>query len=315
MRAILRTTAAAAIIAATTTGFAAAQNNVQSNQSNWAQVRASLNTQISNVNGEVNTTTAGIANSISAELNGEAYVKNVQNTRGLVSATALADISNVGGEVTATTAAIGNTATFNIEESGVNTVINSTQNNVGLVTASMGASNKPLDIENIGGDVTATTAAIGNSLSATIGGNLDYASNNQTFNGDSMAATIANINNISGDVSVTTAAIGNTATFEVKGSQANIGNVQTVGRYDPTGITSLNTANVSGSVNTTTAGLANSLNVSTLRDVTALDVNSRQMNSALTQAVTDANIRNIADDVSVTSAAIANSVNIGALPN
>ncbi len=319
LKTILAATASVLATASMATGAALAdddRNNVQNTQSNWAEIRAKLNAEINDVNGAVTATNAAIANSMTAEVTGGSYAQNIQYNRANISAETWAEIEDISGAVNVTTAALGNSASIDINGiDAVSTLFNA-QNTRGRVTSELG-----LELDNVGWNseeaeaLAATSAAIGNSFSAEIEGNVGYADNRQLFNGLSMAEMYAHVDDVHGDVSLTTAALGNSANITAEGDHGlKLDNWQATG-IDPTALSNITATDVYGDMTTTTAALGNSLSVSTLPQVGGVDINSVQLNNAATRATANVDLRDIAGDAAVTAAAIGNSVNISGLPN
>ncbi|MFO1069564.1 MAG: hypothetical protein U1E14_13680 [Geminicoccaceae bacterium] len=73
------------------------------------------------------------------------------------------------------------------------------------------------NISNVKGDASATSAAIGNSLSVTLAGTnkLGGVGSLQQNNGDAVAQAVARINDVGGNASATAAAIGNSVSISV----------------------------------------------------------------------------------------------------
>lgn len=313
------------ILAAAPAAFAQAKvNTVNNSQKNWADTRATINANLSKVTEDVSMTSASIANSFSATLGGNSTVNNFQDSWRNGAANLNIRANDTLGSLTATAATIGNSASIEIDalaggSTSGNSVVRSTQ----LTHLGRFTSNLNIEGANISGStpegggpvtaITGTAAAIANSLSVNVKGDLN-ATNTQYFNGDVRSTINAKLNDIRGDVTLTSAAIANSASFDTTDSQTvNIRNTQMAG-YDPTALTNLQLGKVVGDVSVTTAAISNSLSVSTLPATASLNVNSNQQNRAYTEATANINLGDVTGSVSATSAAIGNSVSINNLP-
>lgn len=310
--------AAAAIAALTAAAGAQDSNSTRSTQNNWAKARAELNADIESVSGDVALTAAAIGNSLSVELAGPSYVENLQTNRASISTEAWAELEDVAGDVSVTAAAIGNSATVEIdaENSLDGMSVFNNQNSNGHISSHLA-----LEIDNTGYGsdvaeaVTATSAAIGNSFSATLAGGEGYSNNRQIFNGDAFAEMYADIQKVDGDVALTTAAIGNSASYDLtEAYHVSIDNYQGTA-IDPTAVSAVEAENIWGGLASTTAALGNSFSVSTLPDTSTLSLNSTQINNAATNADAWLDVQNVSGDVTATAAAIGNSLSISGLAN
>jgi hypothetical protein len=158
-----------------------------------------------------------------------------------------------------------------------NTILNG-QLNIGTTVAHV-----QTHITNVTGDVSATAAAIGNSLSVDVVGDTVIGNTQQNWGyvGSSLNATVAHAN----DVSLTSAAIANSASIKVMDSDSLVlSNLQTQ------------------------AAISNSLSVET--DASLIRIGTTQRNQGPNIANVNATVTKVSGDVAVTGAAIANSVSI-----
>ena len=297
----------------------AKENNVNNTQGNWAETRARLNADIRSVSEDVTMTAAAIGNSFSAELGGTSAVNSNQTNYSNAGASLNVNAQNAFGSLTATSAAIGNSASVVIKEpAGVNptargSVVNTNQLYAGNVTADLNLTGGNISSGNPNLGIAATAAAIGNSSSVDIQGNLD-ANNYQRFFGDARSNLNVNMNNIYGDSNLTSAAIANSASFNATDSKrVSINNTQ-FANYDPTANSNINLNNITGDITSTTAAISNSLSVTTLPSQATLALNSNQQNGAGTYANSTINLGDVTGSVTATAAAIGNSVSVSNLP-
>ena len=295
------------------------ENNVNNTQGNWAETRARLNSDISSVSKDVTMTAAAIGNSFSAELGGTSAVNSNQTNYSNAGASLNVNAQNAFGSLTATSAAIGNSASVLIKEpAGVNptargSVVNTNQLYRGNVTADLNLTGGNISSGNPNLGIAATAAAIGNSASVDIEGNLD-ANNYQRFLGDARSNLNVNMNNIYGDSTLTSAAIANSASFNATGSnRVSINNTQ-FANYDPTANSDIRLNDITGNITSTTAAISNSLSVTTLPSQATLALNSNQQNGAGTYANSTINLGDVTGSVTATAAAIGNSVSVSNLP-
>ena len=295
------------------------ENTVNNTQGNWAETRARLNADIRSVSEDVTMTAAAIGNSFSAELGGTSAVNSNQTNRSNAGASLNVNAQNAFGSLTATSAAIGNSASVVIKEpAGVNptargSVVNTNQLYVGNVTADLNLTGGNISSGNPNLGIAATAAAIGNSASVDIEGNLD-AYNLQRFFGDARSNLHVNMNNVYGDSNLTSAAIANSASYNATGSnRVNINNNQ-FANWDPTANSNINLNNITGDITSTTAAISNSLSVTTLPSQATLTLNSNQQNSAGTYANSTIYLGDVTGSVTATAAAIGNSVSVSNLP-
>jgi hypothetical protein len=295
------------------------ENNVNNTQGNWAETRARLNADIRSVSEDVTMTAAAIGNSFSAELGGTSAVNSNQTNYSNAGSSLNVNAQNAFGSLTATSAAIGNSASVVIKEpAGVNptargSVVNTNQLYSGNVTADLNLTGGNISSGNPNLGIAATAAAIGNSSSVDIQGNLD-ANNYQRFFGDARSNLNVNMNNIYGDSNLTSAAIANSASFNATDSnRVSINNTQ-FASYDPTANSNIRLNNITGDINSTTAAISNSLSVTTLPSQATLALNSNQQNGAGTYANSTINLGDVTGSVTATAAAIGNSVSVSNLP-
>jgi hypothetical protein len=321
---LLVSTAVAALIACAVAPGAFAQtkdNTVNNNQGNWAQTRAQLNANIKSVTEDVTMTAAAIGNSMSASLGGASLVNNTQTNTAPVTAGLNVNAQDAFGSLTATAAAIGNSASVVIDETaGVNPLnrgsqINNNQwfNNVEGVRANLNLTGGNISPGNPDLGISATAAAIANSLSVDVKGDA-HVNNLQRFWGDARSNLNVNMNDVTGASNLTSAAIANSASVNVtNGAKVQVNNTQ-FAAYDPTATSTIKLNDITGDITSTTAAISNTLSVSTLPSQAMLTVNSNQQNGAGVFANADLNLGDVVGDVSATAAAIANSVSITNLP-
>jgi hypothetical protein len=167
-------------------------------------------------------------------------------------------------------------------------------------------SNVQTHISDINGKVSATSAAIGNSLSVDVSGDTLVGNTQQNYGyvGATLNATVARTK----DVSLTAAAIGNSASIKTTGSDTlELNNLQ-IQAWDPSATVAAAVTDINGPASITAAAIANSLSVET--DAALIRVGTTQRNQGPNVANVNATVARVAGDVSVTSAAIANSVSI-----
>ena len=310
---------AAALVCAGSAIAQAKDNNVNNTQSNWAKTRAVMNAGLQAVTEDVSLTAAAIGNSFSATLGGASNVNTVQtNTASSVTSDLNIQVSDALGSMTATAAAIGNSASIEIDEAqGVDPTkrgsnVNNTQSSYNEIVATLNLSGGNIT-GNEGLGINATSAAIANSASVDVNGDLTF-NNLQRFWGDARSNLNVNMHDVTGDSTFTSAAIANSASVNVTdGQQVTINNRQFT-NYDPTAITNLKLNDVTGDVSSTTAAISNTLSVTTLPASARLTVNTTQMNGAETHAVSNIELGDVTGSVTATAAAIGNSVSISNLP-
>jgi hypothetical protein len=161
-------------------------------------------------------------------------------------------------------------------------------------------------ITNVTGDVSATAAAIGNSLSVDVVGDSAIGNTQQNWGyvGSSLNATVAHAN----DVSLTSAAIANSASIKVMDSDSLVLNNLQMQAWDPSASLSAHVSNIAGDATLTAAAISNSLSVET--DASLIRIGTTQSNHGPNIANVNATITKVSGDVAVTGAAIANSVSI-----
>jgi outer membrane murein-binding lipoprotein Lpp len=178
--------------------------------------------------------------------------------------------------------------------------LNSNQRNNATIRAELNST-----IANVTGDVSATSAAIANSMSME-GERAGNISNVQNFWGD--ARSILNANNfsdITGDLSLTSAAIANSASITTKLGAAQITNVQNAS-IDPTATLNSSVNRVRGDVEATAAALSNSASI----DSRLAGLTSTQQNGAGVYAYLNTGVRDVTGSVQATAAAIGNSLSV-----
>ena len=316
-KAVLAVSAAALAVA----GSAMAQakdNNVNNTQSNWAKTRAVMNAGLQSVTEDVSLTAAAIGNSFSASLGGASKVNTTQSNTTAVTSDLNIRVADALGSMTATAAAIGNSASVTIDEAqGVDPAklgsnINNNQSFRSNVVSTLNLSGGNIT-GNDGLGINATSAAIANSASVDVNGDVNFY-NLQRFWGDARSNLNVNMHNVTGDSTFTSAAIANSASVNVTdGRQVSVNNTQ-FANYDPTAVTNLKLNDVVGDVSSTTAAISNTLSVTTLPASARLDVNTTQMNGAETNAFANIELGDVTGSVTATAAAIGNSVSINNLP-
>ena len=226
---------------------------------------------------------------------------------------------NAFGSLTATAAAIGNSASVVIDETkGMNpaargSVVNNNQLLATNVNADLTLTGGNISPGNPKLGIAATAAAIGNSSSVDVAGNLE-ANNLQRFFGDARSNLNVNMRDVTGDSTLTSAAIANSASYNVTDSRkVTINNTQ-YANYDPSATSNITLRNINGDLASTTAAISNSLSVSTLPASAMLSVNTNQQNGAGTYATSTINLGEVTGSVTGTAAAIGNSVSITNLP-
>ena len=297
-------------------------NAVNNTQGNWAETRARLNADIRSVSQDVAMTAAAIGNSFSAELGGTSTLNTTQTTTAPVASALSVNAQNAFGSLTATSAAIGNSASVVINEAaGVNknkvtgSVVNNNQvySNWAGVTADLNLTGGNISSGNPKLGIAATAAAIGNSASIDVKGDLD-SNNLQRFWGDARSNLNVNMKDINGDTNLTSAAIANSASYNVTDAKrVGINNTQ-FANYDPSATSTIKLGNIKGDITSTTAAISNSLSVTTLPSQATLALNSNQQNGAGTYATSNINLGDVMGSVTATAAAIGNSVSVSNLP-
>lgn len=181
-----------------------------------------------------------------------------------------------------------------------NTILNG-QLSIGTTVA-----NVQTHITNVTGDVSATAAAIGNSLSVDVVGDTTIGNTQQNWGyvGSSLNATVAHAN----DVSLTSAAIANSASIKVMDSDSLVLNNLQTQAWDPSASLAAHVSNITGDATLTAAAISNSLSVET--DASLIRIGTTQRNQGPNIANVNATVTRVAGDVAVTGAAIANSVSI-----
>ena len=302
-------------------------NGVTDVQHQNGYVAATLNTVEYSVNGAVTNTAAAIGNTATVTVGTSVGdLNNTQTTDGNDPiAHATADIHDVLGNVSVTSAAIGNTYTVGGKVvNGVTTPVDVQ----GYIT-SVQKANSPdtatsnLTLDNLQGDVTSTTAAIGNT--ATVTANYTYSANINQVNTGTTSATSTVTKNlttptdaIKGSLSVTSAAIGNTATLtgNYTGSLANEGNA-VINQTNSGKVTAELTATantVNGTLTETAAAIGNTAtSTGTQRTLNEIQTNSGDVSASATLSTVSIGqdgVGNPVKNVSTTIAAIGDSLNL-----
>lgn len=209
MRRSLSLLTALALTVAPFAASAESLNEITNLQLNDADIFSELNVEVDDIDGKLEATSAAIANSFSAELGGSSVVNVAQDAAGNVNSRLDVTASEFNKAVDLTSAAIANSASVTVE-GGQYADID--------VLQERGLHNDPfakLDFQGDGvGDVTATAAAISNSLSVST---LPSTVNTNVHVEQSNYAKITAIGNLAlddtGAVSATAAAIGNSVSI------------------------------------------------------------------------------------------------------
>jgi hypothetical protein len=151
------TSAAIANSFSATGGTGSSLATLNNYQNFWGDARSDLSASISNVHDDVSVTSAAIANSASIEADWVGTINNTQLAGYDPTSTLNATLVNVG-DVAMTSAALSNSASIDAD---FGRLASFQANNAG-VYANMNAT-----VRDVRGSVTATAAAIGNSLSVT----------------------------------------------------------------------------------------------------------------------------------------------------
>ncbi len=181
---------------------------------------ATLTQSVSNVTGSVSGTAAAIGNSLTVSADYSHIVGAVTNGQYAAApenavATVAISGNNVTTSVDETAAAIGNSATV----TGNLTTVTSEQQNFGNVASTLNydtAINDVSGIQSVAGNVTATAAAIGNSLSIVGSANGAINTSQLNQNGYESASLTGNVATVTGAVAQTAAAIGNSVSINIK---------------------------------------------------------------------------------------------------
>lgn len=286
-------------------------------QQNWAEMRASLNSSIKKVDGDVTLTSAAIGNSLSVELDGQSELVNDQisglDQNGAVVESA--DINSylsatgekIDGSFESTAAAIANSASVTANPRRAFATVKTEQ-----IAYSDVAAGAAVSARRVSGNVDVTAAAINNSFNAEIDGSSVL--NNRQFNfGDATAAADVDVYK-TGPVAVTAAALGNSASFTIDAKK-----VEATELYNRQGGSAA--SDISSQVNlygeniksttegvpavaSTSAAIGNSLSVEASGTVQSR--NFQNFNGDV-YAGTETALKNVKGDVEVTTAAIANS--------
>lgn len=287
-------------------------NTVRNEQRTWAETRAMLNADLSEVTEDVTLTAASINNSFSAELGGGSYVRNFQDSWRNATATLNMDATNTLGSLNATAAAMGNSASMDIDGTirGGNersTVENTQFTHWGVFTANLN-----LDGENVQADsaqdtaITATAAAIANSLSVAVQGDLTVRGANENV-GTLYSCDPA-------QPAVCEPGLGNIDQVHAVGGFNNwTANSRQFFRGDSRSNLNADLDNVVGAVQLTSAALGNSASFD-VTNAEKVSVNNWQFAGYDPTARSEIQLGNVEGDVTSTTAAISNSFSISTLP-
>ena len=287
-------------------------------QKQTGYISATLNTTVHDIGGNVSATSAALCNTASVTVDqSKGSVSNSQSCAGKDPASSLtATIHAVAGEVKATSAAIGNSFTLGTSDVTKGTQITGDLNSTQIASAPNSAASS-VTVYGISENVTATTAAIGNTFTAVadITGNSDL---HQTNSGATTASMTDTIYSVSKNVSVTAAAIGDSASLTGNlGSGEGTGNV-TSDQINSGAITSYLKSDVheiNGALTETAAAIGNTATYAG----NAAQVKFSQENSGNVIAVGDFTALNIGNnngvtgniqDAKFTVAAIGNSLDL-----
>ena len=239
-------------------------------------------------------------------------VTNQQNDYHLTISNLNANVDNVGKDVSETSAAIGNSLTVGGSADGKTNAsidgLSNVQNQTGYISATLNTT-----VHDIGGNVTATSAALCNTASATVDQSKGSVTNSQSCAGkDPSSSLTATIHAVAGEVKATSAAIGNSFTL---GSADGVTPTQITGDLNSTQIASApNSAasnvtayGISENVTATTAAIGNTFTA--VADITG-NSDLKQSNSGATSASMTDTIYSVSKNVSVTAAAIGDSASL-----
>ncbi|MFS2317154.1 hypothetical protein RMQ97_04365 [Maricaulis sp. D1M11] len=169
-------------------------------------------------------------------------------------------------------------------------------------------------IKRVGDDVSATSAAINNSLSVQ-SNRTTFVNNAQASTAASFAELNARISGVSEEVSATSASIGNSASVSIEAGRRLLDS-DVINAQSSTGWRSA-TLNAdirrAEDASATAAAIGNSASVESTRAAT-LDVTNSQANLGGVAAVANVDIASIGNDASVTAAAIGNTLSVSTLP-
>ena len=239
-------------------------------------------------------------------------VTNQQNDYHLTISSLNANIDNVGKDVSETSAAIGNSLSIGGSADGKTNAsidgLTNIQKQTGYISSSLTTT-----VHDIGGNVSATSAALCNSASATVDKSTGSVSNSQSCAGaDPISTLSATIHAVAGEVKSTSAAIGNSFTL---GASDVTKATQVAGDLNSTQVTSapdtatstVTVYGISQNVTATTAAIGNTFTA--VADVTG-NSDLHQTNSGATSASMTDTIYSVTKNVSATSAAIGNSASL-----
>lgn len=243
--------------------------NISNRQDSWGDAIATTNLSASDTLGSISGTTAAIGNSASINFDnvdgGMTNLNSVQTPHGgnfraelNVDGHNLDAPDGIENAIETTAAAMANS--LSVEGTG-----NLNATNLQTFRRDVRATSN-LDLENISGSVSATTAAIGNSASFTIeGADTVTIGNVQSSTYDPTAITNADLGNIEGDVTLTSAAMANTLSVTTLPSTAvlDVNSVQTNGALTEAQM-NVSMGNLIGNASFTAAAIGNSVNISNL---------------------------------------------------
>lgn len=325
---VTSTTAAIGDSATVTANFGGSVNIDQTNNgvaTASSTVTKNLTSATDLVTGDLSVTSAAIGNTatLTGDYDGttanDGHVSIAQTNTGAITATLTETANGVNGAITETAAAIGNSAT---STSNAN-LLDFIQTNSGDVSSTATLTNLDIGQTGVGNpvkNVTATVAAIGDSLSVTgnsVDGSVPESPNvNQTNSGTITATATVDVNSISGALTATAAAIGDSLTYVVSGTQAtelafnqtNTGDVYSTGNFTPTNIGLNSNGNSVQDVSLTVAAIGNSLDLA--GNSTSTTSITQTNNNVWTKAVANASVNEVTGNLTVTAAAIGNSASV-----
>lgn len=172
------------------------------------------------------------------------------------------------------------------------------------------------NVDNVGKDVSLTSAAIGNSLS--VGGSadgktnasIDGLTNIQSSTGNVAATLNSTVHDVNGNVTATAAALCNSASVTADKSNGSVSNTQSCAGKDPASTMTATMHDIVGEVKATSAAIGNSFSLGTTdatkgTQITG-DLNSVQTQTAADTATASLTINNVQENVTGTTAAIGN---------
>ena len=247
-------------------------SNVNTVQSNTASaVTSDLNIQVSDALGSMTATAAAIGNSASVKIDESQGVdpakrgSNISNNQWFQNEV-VSTLNLSGGNITgndglginATAAAIGNSASVDVKG-------DANFNNLQRFWGDS-RSNLNVNMRDVTGDSTFTSAAIANSASLNVtDGRQVTVNNNQFTNYDPTAVTNLKLNDVVGDVSSTTAAISNTLSVTTLPASARLDvNTTQMNGAETNAFSNIELGDVTGSVTATAAAIGNSVSINNL---------------------------------------------------